>query len=268
MCVALAQLARWHDLRGNAARAAELRGQAAAFLPKVLGLYKTGDGVWNTYHMDGKKVESRHCMDYVFAGDALRDDLSAVQKAEMNAFVQKELFMRDWMRAMSLKDESAKITNRTDHGPYGSYDVWLPLTVGTMWRLGDPNAAYGFYRRTAVVTREGSFTQAHEFYGPTRDAFDAPVRISSDRGNMRESCGGASFTEVVIGTFFGFAPSFDGTEILSDPATPRPFQGKLENLRFQGKTIHVKASNDGVRVVGEKDRNPLCLVTIGGSRGH
>jgi hypothetical protein len=251
----LRQMAKWHDLRGNPARASELRGQAAAFLPKVMGLYKPGEGVWSAYHMDGKKVELRHCMDYVFAGDALKDDLNAGQKAEMNAFVQRELFMRDWMRAMSLKDESAAVTNRTDHGPYGSYDVWLPLTIGTMWRLGDPQAAFAFYRRAAVATREGSFTQAHEFYGPTRDAFDAPVRISSDRGNMRESCGGGAFTDVVIETFFGFAPSCDGREILSDPATPRPFEGELQHLHFQGKTIRLTAGKAGVRSDSENGRN-------------
>ena len=148
-------------------------------------LYKSGEGVWYAYQMDGTRTETRHCIDYIFAADALYNDLTATQKKEMNGFVQKELFTRDWMRAMSLKDEAAAITRRTDHGPTGSFDPWIPFTVAAMWRMGDTQAAYDFYRRTAVVTREGSFTQAHEYYGPTWNLYDAPVRISNDKGCMR-----------------------------------------------------------------------------------
>jgi hypothetical protein len=244
----LRQLAQWYTLRGNTARAEKLRVDADAFVPKVQSLYKTGDGVWFTRHMDGSKVEVRHCLDYVFVGEALQTDLSPAQKSEMNAFVQRELFARDWMHAMSTRDPSASITNRADHGPHGSYDVWLPLTIGTMWRLGDPKAAYDFYRRTAVVTREGSFTQAHEFYGPTWDAYDAPVRISEDRGNMREAVGAAAFTDVVVQTFFGYSPNLSGSELLSDPTVSRPFEGELQNIRFGEKEIKLKADHQGVKI--------------------
>ena len=170
----------------------------------------------------------------------------------MNNFVQKELFMRDWMRAMSLKDPSASVTNRTDHGPYGSYDVWLPLTISTMWRLGDPNTAYDFYRRVAVVTSEGSFTQAHEFFGPTRDAYDAPVRISNDRGNMREALGGATFADVVINTFFGFDPDIKSTYIIADPNISRPFLGEIRNIHFTGEEITLKADDQGVKIIPQE----------------
>jgi hypothetical protein len=245
----LRTMADWHDARGDAAQGNELRATAAAFLPKVKSLYKEGDGVWYDYHLDGRKVAVRHCMDYVFVGMALRNDLTAEQKQEMNAFVKRELFMRDWMRAMSLRDEAAGVTNRADHGPHGSYDAWIPLTVGAMWRLGDTRAAFDFYRRTAVVTREGPFTQAHEFYGPTWDAFAAPVRISEVRGNLREASGDGSFANVVLDSFFGFSPGISGGEILADPAVPRPFEGELRNVRFHGKEIGLHADRRGVSIV-------------------
>ena len=145
--------AQWHALHGEAARAKELQDKAAALLPAVLGLYKSGVGVWNAYHMDGTLVELRHCVDFIYVGKALKSDLTPTQKSEMNAFVTRELFMRDWMRAMSQQDAAAAHSNRPDHSPRGAYDGWIPLTVGTMWRLGDTAAAWDFYRSTAVVTQ-------------------------------------------------------------------------------------------------------------------
>jgi len=173
----------------------------------------------------------------------------------MNAFVKRELFARDWMRAMSLKDESAETTKRADHGPNGSYDVWPALAIRTMWRLGDPESAYNFYCRTATVTREGSFTQAHEFYGPNWETYDAPVRISSDRGNMREALGGATFADVVINTFFGFDPESTNTGMLVDPKVPRPFNAELLNLHFSGKELSLKASEEGIKVIDKKSNH-------------
>ncbi|WP_316838198.1 hypothetical protein [Pedobacter nutrimenti] len=247
----LRNIAKWQALKGNPARAKSLRGKADAFLPKVMRLYKPGDGVWYSYQPDGKKLTQRHAMDYIYAGMALTQDLNPVQKNEMNAFVKRELFARDWMRAMSLSDESATTTRRADHGPNGSYDVWPALTIRTMWRLGDPTAAFDFYRRIAIVTREGSFTQAHEFYGPNWEKFDAPVRISSDRGNMREALGGATFTDLVINTFFGFDPGSLGPEILIDPKIPRPFKAELLNINFSGKQLSLQANEKGIKTINK-----------------
>jgi hypothetical protein len=171
-----------------------------------------------------------------------------VQKSEMNAFVKRELFMRDWMRAMSLQDAAAAHSDRPDHGPMGAYDGWIPLTVGTMWRLGDREAAYDFYRRTAVVTKEGPFAQAREFYGPDKTKYDAPVRVAKRLGCMKECISGVAFTDVVLNTFFGFSPSLDGNSSVSDPQIPRPFQGTLTGLRYRGQLLQVTASGRGVQI--------------------
>ena len=125
----------------------------------------------------------------------------------MNAFVKRELLARDWMRAMSWQDASATHSTRPDHSPTGAYDGWIPLTVGAMWRLGDPQDAFDFYCRTAVVTKEGPFAQAREFTGPNIKDYNSPVRIALRGGCMKECISGAAFADVVINTFFGFDPS-------------------------------------------------------------
>ena len=112
---------------------------------------------------------------------------------------------------MSLQDAAAAQSDRPDHGPMGAYDGWIPLTVGTMWRLGDPAVPMISTDRTAVVTKEGPFAQAREFYGPSDKDRDAPVRVAMREGCMKECISGAAFADVVINTFFGFSPSADGT---------------------------------------------------------
>jgi hypothetical protein len=245
------QAAALQELKGNPARAKELRAAAEKLLPAVLSLYKPGDGVWFGLHKDGQRVELRHCVDYIYVGDALANDLTPDMRREMTDFVKRELLMRDWMRAMSLKDAAAAISDRPDHGPMGAYDGWIPLTVGAMWRLGFPGDAFAFYCRTAEVTQEGPFAQAREFYGPRRDQYDAPVRIAARDGCMKECISGVAFADVVINTFFGFAPSLDGKTILADPQTPRPFTGQLLHLSFRGESFTIRAGKKGASILKE-----------------
>jgi hypothetical protein len=239
------------DMAGNSARATELRKLAADFLPHVLALYEPGAGVWDAYHMDGQKVQLRHCVDYIYVGNALAHDLTAAQKQEMNGFVKSELLMPDWMRAMSPKDAAAARSDRPDHGPMGAYDGWPPLVVGAMWRLGDSQDAFDFYCRTAAVTKEGPFAQAREFYGPNRTERDAPVRIAYRQGCMKECISGAAFASTVIDTFFGFSPSIDGKTMLADPLVPRPFTGELEHVTYRQAQWNLTASSHGVTAKAE-----------------
>jgi hypothetical protein len=155
------------------------------------------------------------------------------------------------MRAMSPKDAAAAVSDRPDHGPMGAYDGWPALTVGTMWRLGFPGDAFEFYCHTAEVTKEGPFAQAREFFGPRRQQFGAPVRIAEREGCMKECISGAAFADVVVNTFFGFAPSLDGKNLLADPQTPRPFTGKLLNVSTRGKLFNLSAGSAGVECVKE-----------------
>jgi hypothetical protein len=245
------QAAALQELKGHAVRAKELRDDAEKLLPAVLSLYKPGDGVWYGLHNDGQRVELRHCVDYVYVGNALANDLTPDMRREMTDFVKRELLTRDWMRAMSLKDAAAAVSDRPDHGPMGAYDGWPALTVGTMWRLGFPRDAFDFYCRTAEVTQEGPFAQAREFYGPQRDQYDAPVRIAERDGCMKECISGGAFADVVVSTFFGFEPSVDGKNILADPQTPRPFTGKLLHVSFRGERFTISAGEKGASILKE-----------------
>ncbi len=238
--------ADWQAAKGNAARAKELRGKAAAFLPAVLTLYNAESGAWNLRRVDGTTVPVQHCFDYIYVANALTNDLTPAQKLGMNGFVTRELLTRDWMRAMSLKDPDVPRSNRPDHAWNGAYDGWIPLTAGAMWRLGDPRAAFEFYDRTAGVTKEGPFAQAHEFIGPDRKSNDAPVRIALAGANMKECISGAAFADVVLNTFFGFAPSIDGKNLLVDPSTSRPFTGTLRNVRQGGALYTISAGPHGL----------------------
>jgi hypothetical protein len=240
------QDAALQDLKGNVDHAKELRDDAEKLLPAVLSLYKPGDGVWFGLHDDGKRVELRHCVDYIYVGNALANDFTPDMRRKTTDFVKRELLMRDWMRAMSLEDAAAAASDRPDHGPMGAYDGWPPLVVGTMWRLGFPNDAFDFYCRTAEVTQEGPFAQAREFYGPHREQYDAPVRIAERGGCMKECISGAAFADVVINTFFGFAPSLDEKNLLANPKTPRPFTGKLLNISARGRKFTLSAGQSGV----------------------
>ncbi|GAA3963347.1 hypothetical protein GCM10022210_09340 [Mucilaginibacter dorajii] len=246
------QTAKWYARHNNMARAKELETKAATLLPKVMALYKPGTGVWNTWQLNGKHVELRHCVDFIYAGNALKRDISATQKSEMISFVKHELLTRDWMRAMSLKDSAAINSDRPDHGPMGAYDGWIPLTVNTMWNLGDPDSAYKFYCRTAVVTSEGPFAQAREFFGANRAGYDAPVRIAERQGCMKECISGVAFSDVVITTFFGFGPEADNARILVDPSTPRSFSGKLSNIYYAGNELTLEAGPKGVIETSKK----------------
>jgi hypothetical protein len=216
-----------------------------------MSLYKPGAGVWNAWQLNGKRVELRHCVDFIYTGNALKSDLSVTQKSEMVSFVKQELLTRDWMRAMSLKDSAAVNSDRPDHGPMGAYDGWIPLTVNTMWNMGDPDAAYKFYCRTATVTAEGPFAQAREFFGPNRTGYDAPVRIAARQGCMKECISGVAFSDVVITTFFGFVPEAGNKRTLADPSTPRPFSGELHNIHFAGKEFTLEAGHNGIKVISE-----------------
>jgi hypothetical protein len=242
------QDAMFQELKGNLARANELRDEADELLPFILALYKSGDGVWHGLHKDGARVELRHCVDYIYVGNALARDLTPTMRREMTGFVKRELFTSDWMRAMSLHDAAAAISDRPDHGPMGAYDGWIPLTVGTMWRLGFPGDAFDFYCRTAAVTSEGPFAQAREFYGTNRTKYDAPVRIAERDGCMKECISGVAFADVVINIFFGFDPSLDGKTVLADPQMSRPFTGKLLHVSSREGEATISADKQGLHL--------------------
>ena len=73
----------------------------------------------------------------------------------MNEFVKGSLMTSTWMRALSMDDPAAAASDRTDHGPYGSFDGWVALTIASLARSGDYELAMEFLRNTSFVTQLG-----------------------------------------------------------------------------------------------------------------
>ncbi len=116
--------------------AESLRADARKLAADVLSMYVPGDGVWKTKHRNGTEVVNRHVYDYLTIGLSMTQDLTPSMKREMTAFVDRELLADGWIRAMSLSDPNAAISDRPDHGPKGSYPGWPALTALTMAKFG------------------------------------------------------------------------------------------------------------------------------------
>jgi hypothetical protein len=246
------RVARYLNMAGEKARAADLCAQADKVLTAVLSLYTHGDGTWNALHLDAQKVPLRHCFDYIIIGQALENDLTPKVKSEMNTFVENELRTETWMRAMSLKDRSAANSDRPDHGPMGSYDGWPPLTMDVMCRFGAFCAAVNFLRSTEAVTHEGPFAQSHEFLGANSRGRNPLVRIAYRGGqDFNEGCGMA-FVNTVIRSFFGYRPDLSGSGLpLLASTMPRGFSGKLLHVPHHGKLYTITNDTDGVHATRE-----------------
>jgi autotransporter-associated beta strand protein len=151
-----------YDRLGQGSNAAALRASAAAQAPNVLALYN-GDGTWNCIH-NGPSVNVRHCYDYIMLGRCMAEDLQPTVRTQMTAFVENELLVPGWMRAMSLSDPAAGWSNsqRPDHGPIGSYDGWPAMTCGVMAQFGQYDKALSLLQRCQGVLQEGPFSQAHQ----------------------------------------------------------------------------------------------------------
>jgi hypothetical protein len=233
---------------GNSAEASELRSEADEMAKAVMTLYEPGKGVWASVHRDGKRVEMRHCYDFATVGRFMAADLSPTVRKEMVEFVQSELLMEKWMRAQSMLDVAAANSDRPDHGPMGAYDAWPAVTVDTMCTLGYWTSAISFLRRTRVAIYEGVYAQAHEFYGPRRREYDAPVRIAQREGCMRECTGGGAFAETIISTLFGYIPKLGRQMTLFEPYTSRGFAGELCHVRYGNDQFAIRSGNAGLHL--------------------
>ncbi|GGG71155.1 hypothetical protein [Edaphobacter dinghuensis] len=236
------------ELTGNHTEAVELRREATDMVQSVMTLYEPGKGVWSSLHHDGSRVEMRHCYDFATVGRFMAADLPVKVRGEMVDFVQRELLMEKWMRAQSMLDVAAANSDRPDHGPMGAYDAWPAVTVDAMCILGYWKDAISFLRRTRAAIYEGVYAQAHEFYGPRRREYDAPVRIAQRGGCMRECTGGGAFAETIINTLFGYVPKLGKQLTLFESHTPRGITGELRHVRFGQEQFTIRSGNTGLHL--------------------
>ncbi|MGH9587163.1 MAG: hypothetical protein ACRD3F_09450 [Acidobacteriaceae bacterium] len=242
------------ELTGNQKEASELRNEAVQMVKAVMTLYEPGKGVWVSLHRDGSRVEVRHCYDFAEVGRFMAGDLPLNVREEMVEFVKDELLMEKWMRALSLRDPASANSDRPDHGPMGAYDAWPAVTVDAMCTLGYWEDAIDFLRRTRLAIYEGVYAQAHEFYGPRRREYDAPVRIAQRGGCMRECTGGGAFAETIINTLFGYIPKLGQQLALFEPQTPRGFAGELRDVRHGSDLLAIRSGRDGLHLGKEGPR--------------
>jgi hypothetical protein len=250
----LRDMAELYESRGERKLAEERRAAADRLVKAIYPqLYVAGRGFWQSRYPDGRQFDMRHCLDFQFVAQGIGNDLPSPVREEMRDFVKRELLMKNWMRAQSLQDPAADISDRPDHGPMGAYSGWPPETTDGLCHLGYWQDALDFYRRCEAATHEGAFSQGAEFYGPKKRDYDAPVRIATAGTICREAVCGAGFADVVIRSFFGFHPSlnFSSKNPLWKPDAPRGFSGKLRHVRWGNKLYTITSGANGLTITRE-----------------
>ncbi len=247
----LRDMAELHASLGHPELAAQRRAAADKLAAAIPRLYVSGKGYWQSRYPDGRQFDMRHCLDFQFVAQSIAGDLSPTTRREMRDFVERELLMKNWMRAQSLQDPAAERSDRPDHGPMGAYAGWPPETVDGLCHLGFWQDAFDFYRRCKAVTHEGAFSQGHEFYGPRKREYDAPVRIATAGTICREALCGAAFTDVVIRAFFGFRPGLDEQRMLWAADQPRGFSASLRHVCWGNALFTLNSGPNGLS--GEKE---------------
>lgn len=244
----LRRLAEYEARFGDPRKPAELRATAAALLPDLLKLYNPQTGSWNVLYPDGRQIDSRHIYDYLTVGTTISGDLSPDIRRGMFDFVQRELMTPTWMRAMSRQDPSAFNSDRSDHGPAGSYSGWPAKAAQATAELGRFDAALDMFHRFRRAF-EAAIPQAVEL---TRVAGQEGLqaRVSTRAGASFAEVSG-SFAEVVINTFFGFRPGVDAASPLWQPDQPRGFTGRLRHVRWRDGLYTISSDASGLHLEKE-----------------
>ena len=244
------ETAKFYTHQGDTAKADKINTDAEEMLQRVLKLY-AGNGVWNSLYPDGKKVEVRHVLDFMYFGKYLSKDLSPTMRKEMVDFVYRELITDKWMRAQSLQDIAAKYSDRPDHGPLGAYDGWPAGTIDALTQLGYAAKALQFYKSVVPVTSEGNWSQSHELWGVNKFNTKARVRIPERGWNSRDAVAGIDFSQVVLKCFMGFNPAINGAAL--QPTQNIDFRGTLYHVLYGGKYYNITYNNGKTTMTAENE---------------
>jgi len=248
------ELADLYAFTGEEDKPGELRQEADAMTGRLLDLY-AGDGVWYSLYPDNRKIQVRHCLDFMFLGRYIPGDLPAEISREMIDFVYRELMTNTWMRAQSLQDPAADYSDRPDHGPLGAFDGWPAGTMDALTQMGYADSAIQFYRNIEPVTYEGCWAQAHELWGEEKYTRDARVRIAQRDWGNRESSGGISISQVMLKDFFGFYPDAEETPV--HQTAPEGFSGKLHHVLFGDRYYTLVAKDGEIKMKKERQEQKM-----------
>jgi hypothetical protein len=242
------ETAAFYEKKGNNQKADSLKHLADEMIQRLLKLY-AGDGVWYSLYPDNKKIEVRHCLDFMFMGRYLPKDIPQDIRKDMMDFFYRELITSHWMRAQSLQDLAAASSDRPDHGPLGAYDGWPAGSMDALVQMGFPQKALDFYHAIEPVSYEGCWAQAHELWGENKENRKARVRIAERDWCARDASGGISISQVMLKCFFGFYPDVAGNPIRK-PGTFE-FKGKLYHVLCKGEYYSITNNNGNIKMLKE-----------------
>jgi len=243
----LRKMAEYDKLYGKGLDTNRLLEKADMIASGVKSLYISGEGVWKVKYPDGKFVVSRHSYDFLTIGMTMNEDLSPQMKNEMIRFVETELLTQsDFMRAMSLKDQAALNSDRSDHGPVGCYIGWPALTVQAIADFGQFEKAKTILSNFRNAFVESGMGQAMEFLVPMGST-EHINRIGA-RAGASFILSGSDYANTIIDGLMGYKPSIDGKLNPYMPDSNRYFNGKLKNIRH-GENIYIfEADIKGVKM--------------------
>lgn len=226
----LRSMAEYDKTYGKGKNSVVLLEKADLLAANVKALYLPGEGVWRVKYPDGNSLISRHSYDFLTIGMTMKEDLSPEMKSEMIRFVETELLTQtDFMRAMSLKDQAALNSDRSDHGPVGCYIGWPALTVQAIADLGQFEKAKTILSTFRNAFVESGMGQAIEFLVPVGSV--GHVNRIGARAGASFLLSGSDYANAIIDGLMGYKPSINGglKPYLADSA--RFFDGKLISIR-------------------------------------
>jgi hypothetical protein len=246
-------MAKYEMLYGSEQIANVLLEKADRLASNVKDLYVPGEGVWKIKYPDGSTIVSRHSYDFLTLGTTMSNDLGSRMKEEMLRFVEDELLEAHYMRAMSPKDQAALNSDRSDHGPAGSYIGWPALTVQAMADMGALCKASETLADFRLAFVEAGMGQAIEFLVPVGST--SLITRTGARAGASFLLSAANYANTIIDGLMGYDPGIDGNIEPSFPGKPRCFDGRLSHLRHGNDLYTIFAHSGGIKMINENRKD-------------
>lgn len=209
--------------------AAKLRSDAKSLADGLMAQYVIRSGVWQVKHRNGMSVVSRHAYDYGMVGTNMADYLAPETRHELTDFVSRELAADGWIRAMSMSDAAAPLSESPATGARGCATAWVAMAVEAMGRFGQFYEMKDFIEMCEAASWQGPLPTAFELVQMPLTGHWIP-RISQ-HGVDYISSGSAAFAQAVIHGLFGIDFDAHGNVLLDQPTVARPIMAQLLNFR-------------------------------------